>query len=410
MWPLSTSVFVLSLLLVAKQREGAALIAVAVVNIVYFEVSTSLFAFGQTVPYNLYDAAKIETYRWVQWLILLHFLVVYIGLLVAQNLVRSRANISFSALNHVVIHVRRLGAWAFLVCLSPVFFMLLAVDLGDLVERPSFSFDQAQHGWMRFADLFFWVAALATPFLRAKWQRIVVLVILTTFFAMLGSRSAPVLLLMYVLIERYVLRVGSTAKQFLLVALSLGLLAILLSLRPLNQGGLVAILAQIGRISFVEWMDFLAFGTNYFVNYSIAINAEMLIRGADEARWFLYSILPVPSFLFDLTTEFDAATRFRANVPYPGFGYAIAFLGPVPYLLFVFVGSLGLGALRQIVATRRDAVERGLFLASIALPFLISLQYNLRTATRVGYFLLVLYVAASLIRRLRFRAVKARET
>lgn len=391
--------------LLTGRKRGVIFALFPLANIGYFIVSTSIFDFGQFLPFGIYEERKWNLYNFICWAIFLHFLVAYLGLTAGDHLTisqRSRPILRDTLLGRPK---RELGLLAFVVCISPAVFVLLSFDIGWLIDRDSFSFPGAVYGWMRFADITFWLSALLTPFLARRQHRVLALTLVVVVFATLGSRSAPVMLLIYVGIERLVL--GEKRKaHYVLVAFALSLLAVLLSMRPLNQGGLVALLQRVATLELAEFWTFVGFGLNYVLNFSVAINAEMIAHGNVEPRFFYYSVLPLPSFLYDLTVEFDAQNRFRANIPYPGFGFALSFLGLWLYLLTVGLAYMTIGLLRNVLVTRRDAVEQLMLYAVVFLPFVVGLQYNLRTASRIFYFFIGLYFIVGVLRRMQIGSLR----
>ena len=176
-------------------------------------------------------------------------------------------------------------------------------------------------------------------------------------------------------------------------------------LRVENEGGLLAVMRAVVSTKPSTLVAMSVYGLNYIFNLSFVLIGELSQGVQAEARWFNYSILPLPSFVFDQTAEYDAQNRFRANVPYPGFGYALAYLGTVRYLVIVFLTSLTFMSFRKYLSTRRDIFEGVLCFAFFIFPFLILLQYNLRTGSRLIYLLAFIFFAVALLRRVKLGRV-----
>lgn len=104
--------------------------------------------------------------------------------------------------------------------------------------------------------------------------------------------------------------------------------------------------------------------------------------------------------------EYDEFSRFPANMPYPGIGYAIEYLGLPLYAMLVLVASTVFEAMRGILAIRKDVTDSVLYYAAIFLPFLIGLQYKLRTASRLCYLLVIIYFTQAIVRRIVLRCPK----
>lgn len=90
-----------------------------------------------------------------------------------------------------------------------------------------------------------------------------------------------------------------------------------------------------------------------------------------DARWFYYSIVPMPCAPFDLPTRYDANIRFRKNIPHTGFGNAIGFLGPSIYTICIIISSFFYRSMSDIKFSRCDSIVHASFYASPLIPFSI---------------------------------------
>ncbi|MCP3432391.1 hypothetical protein [Stutzerimonas stutzeri] len=387
------------LFLIFKRWWGCFFLALPAINITYFYISSRVFEFGKGVPFELYNEKYVDTYEYVQWMYLFSFLVVYMAFVIVGN-GGGRSNVNANGYAGPGSGIKEgISNWWCWLTFSPVFFILLSVDSALLINRDVFSLPDAQHGWMRFADILFFPAAFLTPMLKSSLLRYLSLTLLVLFFSMLGSRAAPVSIIVFVLVDFFALGRRRFILQSALTVLAIYLLAVLLALRPSNEGGLLSFSKKFFFPDYTEILDFIIFGFNYIFNYSIVINARMLLEGVVEDVWFYYSILPLPSFVYDMTSGYDAANRFRVNIPYPGFGYALSFLGSGVFLLVLFFQFLAFFSLRRILVTRRDIVDNVVLAVVVLVPFLVVLQYNLRTGTRLLYAMTFLYFTVSVLRR-----------
>ncbi|MBR9847007.1 MAG: hypothetical protein GYB35_13280 [Algicola sp.] len=383
-----------------KNEVYAVLIAVPLFHSAYFFFSTQVFSFGLFLPYDYFQEEASLEYFYICLAIALHCILVVLALELSRYLLPLKQNESTGKLK---FSLKVNSNILFFVSLLPVVFMLLSFDVSLLIDRDTYSFEAAQHGWMRFADLFLLISCFLIPLINNRVLKYTALFLNIAFFSMLGSRSSVLLIWSYVFVDRIILGKDRLFFQVMVGLLGVYWLAIILSLRPGNEGGALSIINKVLEFNIGEVMRYISFGLNYMINYSIVINQKMLAEGVVSVPFYIYSILPIPSSLYDMTEAFDAFSRFRKNVPYPGFLYSIKAISASGYFMLVFLLTLALGVLRQVVSTRRDILEKVLLAAMIILPFLLSLQYNLRTTTRILYVLVLLYFVISLARRFILR-------
>lgn len=416
--PAAGAAFLIAGFALLRRKDAAVYLAFPLLTSTYFWISTEVFRFGLVLPFEMYSADLSGRYQLVLWAITGHFAAAYLAhRLIARGVSAQPVSAAFdgvanqagrAAVSEEEEHLRdperlrRLGWPAFLLCFSPVVLAVLAVGPAELIERRHFVPEFANGSLMRFADLSFWVSSIVTPFLRRKWMRAAVLVGIVFVFAAVGSRSSPVMLLVYVAVTRLVVRDRRIVAQAAQVTLSIALLALLLSVRYQAQGGLYALAEGLTGSSGLDWWAFAILGVNYMVNFSVTVNGALLAEGVAETTSFFYALLPLPSALFDMTTWYDSVNRFRVNIPYPGFGYALSYLGIWLYIGMAFFVHLGIELLRTAGGCRAHWQENIIYYGWLFLPFLVSLQYNLRTASRLFYVFLIVYIVYVVAARIRW--------
>jgi len=373
-----------------------ALSALPLIYTSYFFFGVTIFNFGQVIPFTFFSEEKVSLYENLLIIVVLHFAIVAVSLRLAP---RFRRLFAFT--------IRRptsdLGILFFFASLAPALFLLLSLNPSELISRESFVPYSLQGHIMRFADITFWISAVTVPFLKSPWQRFGALAVVSILFTLLGSRSGPVMVIIYVAINTMILRRRNLMLHSSLVCLASYILAVSIATRSTNSGGGVAMLYTAQNLSWEELTNFVSLSLNYMTTFSIVMSSEVAYFVDAEPQWFWYSILPLPSTVYDLSSSYDTANRFRTNIPYPGLGYAISFLGPMGYLAAVFASSLLFASLRNLLSTRRDIIEQSLLLAFLQLPFLILTQYNLRTGSRLIYVMAFIYFAVAVGRRIKLK-------
>lgn len=365
----------------------------------YFILSIFVFSFGEFMPFNYYKSALNPVYGQVSAMISLHFLVVVLALLSVRTFDKK----PYKRMQSISIHAFSVGPFGALFCMLPILFILLATPVSELWDRPSFIVETDRGHWMRFADLLLFISAIMTPFIKSVPLKLFTLFSVSLAFLLIGSRSGVLMLLIFATVELFIVRRHRKWFPILISILGIWMLAIILYLRWDSGGGLLAILRTMFGGDPELLISAVGYGANYIFNLSFVLIGEMLVSVEAESRWFTYSILPLPSAFFDMTEAYDAHSRFRTNIPYSGFGYAIIFLGPTVYLLVVYLSALSFLSARWALSTRRDLLEGILCVAFFVFPFLILMQYNLRTGSRLIYVFAFLYFAVAIGRRLTFR-------
>lgn len=366
----------------------------------YFLLSIGIFSFGEEMPFTYYSRDRKEDYGYVATMICLHFLTVIISFLVAGRF-DLRA---YAAGRSQHLKSFGLGVPGALFCLMPVVFVVLSLPASDLWYRNSFRYEVGASNWLRFADLLVLLSAILIPFISSRILKYTSLVSVTIGFLALGSRTAVLVLCVFSVMNLIVIKKTRTWASVAILASAFWLLGVILLLRLHNLGGIfavveVALFGDYGAIA-----DRMIYGINYNFNLSFVLIADLLSNVRTENRWFYYGVLPIPSAFFDQTDLYDATNRFRANIPYSGFGYALAHMGGGRYLTFVFLSSVAFLMMRKMFSLKRDIYEAILCFGVFVFPFIILLQYNLRTGTRIAYTFIVVYFLVSIWRSAVFGA------
>lgn len=383
--------------------------SIPAIYIGYFLISIFVFSFGEDMPYTYYQESQKTSYLNVAGAISVHFLAVFLAFVVISPF--DRWNRAAATSSYYVDGLKpllrfRLKLPGALVCLLPTAFIFMSAPISDLWQRDGYILEAAQHGWMRFADITFLLSALMTPFIRNQVLKYATLMGVMLPFMGLGSRSAVVMLIVFTALDRFAIGNRNILKHLLLLLFALYLLALTLYMRSQSAGGLLPMLVAGFSVNPEVMFANLVFGMNYMFNLSFILIGELFATVQTESRWFFYSISPLPSFIVDMTDDFDAANRFRANIPYSGFGYAFKHLGAITYFALTFCAAICFLCLRSLFSTRRDILEKILCFAFFVFPFLLLLQYNLRSGFRMIYVLGGAYFAIAILRRLRFTKIR----
>lgn len=371
----------------------------------YFLISIGIFSFGENMPFTYYNQDRKDEYGYVSMLVCIHFLVVVAAFQIIGRVDKKH----FEANKLQQLKSLGLGRVGGLFCLLPVVFVLLSLSGSELWYRNSFRYDVETSNFLRFADLLVLVSAILIPFIRNTFLKYAVLASVAVAFLALGSRTAIVVLVVFSAMNLFVLQKARTWVSIILLLVAFWLLGTILLLRTYNLGGIAAVIDTALFGDYGAIIERVLYGFNYNFNLSFVLIAELLGIARTEDKWFYYGILPLPSAVFDQTELYDSLNRFRTNIPYSGFGYTLAHVGAISYLAFVFISSLAFLILRKFISVKRDIYEATLTFGVFAFPFIILLQYNLRTGTRIAYAFLVVFVLVAIWRNRVFSVKRQRK-
>jgi hypothetical protein len=160
-------------------------------------------------------------------------------------------------------------------------------------------------------------------------------------------------------------------------------MATVIALRPLGRGGFLEIWSLITAARFLE-VEVFAYAVNYVSNFSTFVNAIGLAKSGVDREILAYSINPLPSALLEQPRYFEEVVKIRSYVPLPGLAQVLAQFRYGSCLLFFAFGVCA-GGLRGLLSIVGAGMPGVYFWACVLIPLVFALQYNLRTASRLGY-------------------------
>jgi hypothetical protein len=394
-------------------RRARYFLSYAFLTATYFLISTEFFTFGENIPIFGYSRLLRQEYAGTILLIYACFIFALLGNWAGSRLGPKRRDVGLGFKQASIVLGKKNSARVLLkhyllvfLSLLPVLFISFAIDLADFWQR-TYSFDPAYSNprMMAFADLSFWIAAICIPFVRPRGFSLLLLFALVVAFAGLGERHAPVGIFVYVIISLLFRRNFGLLANCGLAAFGVYLLTVLIGVRSSQVGGIYMIYrAFISPASFLPDGAF-AYAINYMLNFSVVVNTLASLEGRHFSRdLVLYGISPLPSFIFDMTEQFDGRTRMLPYVPFPGFAMLYGAFGLPFFVSFSFAFFFVLEIVMRFIFRLRGALDQVLFLLVLYIPLLFSFQYNLRAASRILFILVGAYIGYALVvNRKRFR-------
>lgn len=169
-----------------------------------------------------------------------------------------------------------------------------------------------------------------------------------------------------------------------------------LSLRRLNEYGLIPFFAAIFSGG-VDWSGMANSLMNIFFSLPLAAYIKSLPRLG--YAHFIMSINPMPGWFVGW---YQVASEFRVNkyIPYSGLGELMNYGWAALSAYYGVVGSL-LTFLETKARLSKEPHKRFVVIAFGMLFAIFSVQYNLRSCTRLIYYSVIIYVAVTMASKLR---------
>ncbi|MDD7971982.1 hypothetical protein [Roseinatronobacter alkalisoli] len=393
----------------ALRRQLALEIAVfPIIMILYFLTTFYIFEVAHEIPIFILHYERGEEYLYALIVITLYPAGILLGFSIPARLSGMRFNtrhvINSAISNLRMRNVARRSVFVelslFFVGIVPVLIILIFADTSDLYIRDTFPLRSIDGFAMGLADTLFWVSLIAIPIIKNRALKYFSLLALIIVFAAAGERQAFVAPVVFVFFERAVFGRKSFGHIFL-IACSFWLLAVLIYLRYQWLGGLKYV--SLLFFSFDgDVIGFLVFSVNYMSVFSVVTVSEAMIVFGEDWRAFWYAINPLPSSFADGQREFLNTASLRPNVPYSGLAMMHNHLNVVGVVGVGFVVGL-VGFISVLLSPRVNALSVLLLLTFLMVPYIFSLQYNLRAFSRLIYFSGFIFVSYQLLfRRLRF--------
>lgn len=387
-----------------RNKLELAIYSVPFVFCTYFILSIFIFTFGEDMPFTYFSTFNYPYYNGVILIICSHFTAVFLAFRTSDALMGSTPYFQRNGINPSTSFISRyrVGPMGALACLLPVLFIYLTMPAGTLWYRDVYFVPDANYKWMTFADMGFFPAAVSVPFIKGRAVRYFVLASLFLSFTAIGSRSAIVLLAVFLAFDILVVKRCSWLSILFFSVILIHGAAINMYFREINIGGLKPYFESFVSFDSTHSFRLLIYSLNYVFNLSFALIGEMMSYVRSETRWFYYAINPLPSFLAgDVSAEYDDHSRFRRNIPYPGLGYIYLQLGHLGHIFVVYITAAAFLLYRRIIMRNFDLVEAVICFSFFIFPFLILLQYNLRTGMRLIYMFIFFYTLFAVWRRIK---------
>jgi hypothetical protein len=400
----------------AGRHSSWVLAAYPVFLIAYFHISTSVFDFGRNVPFDFFRFQDIEQYFLLLTYIGLFPLTAIAGKLLAAALVAPPKGLvrpSHQPLAERPGRTRRrrllLDLGLFVLAIAPALLIVTGAEYSDLIDRKTLKIDFEDSRVLVYADSIFWISIMAAPFISLSGLRFAGLFLVVLAYAAAGERQAAVALVLYVIVDRFVLNRRNTLLQVSLLLLGAWLLTVLMAIRSDWTGGISIVTSHLFMPT-VDNLGWLPFALNYMTNYGVVVNEIGLFRARRGSRGhFSMRSTRCPRSCFPPPTNSSGTAACRRTClfqdsPLPSITWG---RGPVSVAVFATFFLFDLG--RNLWVRRRPYWESVAYSAWAIIPFLFSIQYNLRACSRLFILLFVAYliVVAVSKRRVVARAAVA---
>lgn len=194
-----------------------------------------------------------------------------------------------------------------------------------------------------------------------------------------------------------------SVKIFLPIFLCLLSVLLAIQMRRTDEHGFIPYVTNI--LSNGIDMDLLRISLNYVTSYSYSLTAYLIERDFNTEQLFWKSISPIPGSIIGWS---EVSNQLRVNVYVPFNAFFELHKKGYPYLISYFFFSGLIFSFIERTIKGKSLVFYLLFLILVMLFVLTSLQYNLRSSTRLIYYSLVVLFSFYLFEFFKFLAAKVK--
>lgn len=274
--------------------------------------------------------------------------------------------------------------------LFTVFVVIQSTGLDNLIYRQGYVIENADLSFRKIADVMIWISIITLPLIKNKLLMRISFILLFLSFLGLGSRSAMVVLFSYPIINYFINRGGRLKLVLMLFVATIFSLAIL-DVRSDTFQGIIPIFNKIIELDLN--LDTLVFLINYISSYSILLFSDYLDSYIISYHYYYMSLNPLPGTFLDIA-GIDSWARFRKNIPHSAFSQMYVHSGAISIMIFFFLHGLLCGYIKNRINKTFISIKLKMSMFILCdflfiVPIVRAMQYNLRTASRLEYMIIL---------------------
>jgi hypothetical protein len=353
--------------------------------VLYTIAGTSFFGFATEVPFQLYDKISQDFLIKAILSITIAAISFTFGAMIG-SFGKYRNHIAFlDTINQKIMSIKSL--YIILIYLSVLLFLHLGYSPSLIYYKEGYIVGDKGIAIFRIAySILLPFSILLLPMLRTcvlRWFLLIAVLLLV-----LGTSSRMIILIPSFYYLGHVIKSKkiSLISFFICITIMMFLLNAVVNFRDNQFQGLIPNFVNIisGNFKF----DLLNYSLNYLFSFSVFASAYTIQNFSFDIKSFFYSVSPLPSSCIDvsymLTTQ-----KFNEYSPFPAIAYLS--LGGIKYLFFYyFISGLVWAYILKKIELKNLYIYFFIAILLIVFTFL-STQYNLRGATRLTYYAIVIF-------------------
>jgi hypothetical protein len=369
-------------------NSGAYLIIFYTVTVASGFLGFRIFDFAYGMPFLFGDNLVEKNFITTELIFLTAVISYFIGYIIFSQDYRILINSSTSPiLSEEAIHNKKPNKLVMVILLTiPVFSLITSYGLGNILYRSEYIPEVIM--WLKSISLLILPITLIYSY-YARTNKYIIFIFYLIFFILLfglGSRFMAVLPLCYLLSK--VLFAKERLNLFkVFMAFVIAILSIMIAIqnRRYDLHGILPYAENIVR----NGLDFsiLLFAYNYISSFSYSLTAYLVDNIEYSIDYFFVSINPLPGFLIGWA-EVAPLLRINKFAPYNAIS-ELAAVNMAVLSAYYFFAGLFFGFTEKVLSKRKSYFRIVVIFFSLIFTF-YSLQYNLRSTTRMLYYLAVI--------------------
>lgn len=362
---------------------------------IYTYIGTEYFDFAKNVPFHFYDNLSGTSYQNIYLYYLLASFAFMLGLITCKN---ADLLILFRNDKPNVISSKVKVKYVVTLYVITVIFMHIGHGVGHLYFREGYTLgDSGIASFRVLYTMLLPLTCLLVPFVKFRFNRYLLMLILFILVQGTSSRNLVLLPVCYyigIFLRDQKISMYKGGISLVLIILSVN---IAIQYRDNQFQGVFPNLIYFFQYGLDYRITELAI--NYLTSFSVYASSITLNEHQFNLNSLLASINPLPSKFIDIAAMVESQ-KLNQYAPFPAIGF-LSLGGPSFVFFYYFISATIWSTSGLFIASRSKVLAITVLVLFIMFCFL-SLQYNLRSVTRLLYYIIIISVFLKLIKILRF--------
>ncbi|HAS8452257.1 TPA: hypothetical protein I7726_19815 [Vibrio vulnificus] len=359
----------------------------------YSVLGINILEFAVDVPFDLYRTFDYNNWDYSLYAYLLASISFIIGVHFSKKTNSRRRFLiddlgsNFNKMSNVGLYLNNTSeVYKLIIILVTLTFLWFGYGVDNLVYRVGYVPEDGRIGFLlTLYTLFLPISSFILAFVKSKTLRYLLLIVL--FFSVFGTTARMLLIIPVLYYVGVCLKYGRIKYKFGFFIFCVTILVLTYTLEYRNHA-VQGIIPNVMHL-FHNGLDlsYVILGLNYVLSFSFAVNSYSLLNFSFNPSVFLIAINPLPSTFLDMGYMIDNQS-LNANAPIPALSYLFlggTFVGCSYYLLVGFFFSIIFDFVKK-----NSVLLYVVILALFLLFVFFSGQYNLRSVTRITYYIIIL--------------------